>query len=81
MSPILTLAQQRVLEKSEHTLEFGNGPMVLTVRSSPGPHTHSDYSVSPKLDLTGSSQVSVETFVSSLSKCYKVDMKKNYNIM
>ncbi|XP_051258312.1 LOW QUALITY PROTEIN: protein mono-ADP-ribosyltransferase PARP14-like [Dicentrarchus labrax] len=46
-------AQQRVLQKSEHVLEFASGPLVLTVRGSPGPTSKP---VSPKLDLTSSQQ-------------------------
>ncbi|XP_070785885.1 protein mono-ADP-ribosyltransferase PARP14-like isoform X2 [Enoplosus armatus] len=44
-------AQQRVLQRSEHVLEFASGPLVLTVRDSPGPTSKM---FSPKLDLTSS---------------------------
>ncbi|XP_042257467.1 protein mono-ADP-ribosyltransferase PARP14-like [Thunnus maccoyii] len=54
-------AQQRVLQRSQHVLEFAGGPLVLTVRDNPdisSPITTStpDYSLSPKLDVTASSQ-------------------------
>lgn len=45
--------QQRVLQRSEHELEFASGPLVLTVKDSPGP-THKN--VGPKADLTSSQQ-------------------------
>ncbi|XP_044040522.1 protein mono-ADP-ribosyltransferase PARP14-like isoform X2 [Siniperca chuatsi] len=44
-------AQQRVLQRSEHVLEFASGPLVLTVRDSPEPTSKK---VSPTLDLTSS---------------------------
>ncbi|XP_076580590.1 protein mono-ADP-ribosyltransferase PARP14-like [Chaetodon auriga] len=46
-------AQQRVLQRSEHVLEFAGGPLVLTVRGSPEPTSDS---VVPKVDETSSQQ-------------------------
>ncbi|XP_070710801.1 protein mono-ADP-ribosyltransferase PARP14-like [Pempheris klunzingeri] len=46
-------AQQRVLQRREHVLEFAGRPLVLTVRDSPGPASKS---VSQRLDLTSSQQ-------------------------
>lgn len=54
--PFSVSAQQRVLQRSEHVLEFAGGPLVLTVRGSPEPTSKSDTS---KVDLT-SSQVCVK---------------------
>ncbi|XP_070849302.1 protein mono-ADP-ribosyltransferase PARP14-like [Chaetodon trifascialis] len=45
--------QQRVLQRSEHVLEFAGGPLVLTVRGSPEPTSKS---VIPKVDVTSSQQ-------------------------
>ncbi|KAM9335537.1 protein mono-ADP-ribosyltransferase PARP14-like [Symphorus nematophorus] len=42
---------ERVLQKSEHVLEFAGGPLVLTVQGNPGPTSKS---VSPKVDITSS---------------------------
>ncbi|XP_028991732.1 protein mono-ADP-ribosyltransferase PARP14-like isoform X2 [Betta splendens] len=54
-------AQQRVLEKSEHVLDFANGPLVVIVRTNPEPHSpvstvSPNQSVTPKLDAAASSQ-------------------------
>ncbi|XP_040886837.1 protein mono-ADP-ribosyltransferase PARP14-like [Toxotes jaculatrix] len=39
-------AQQRVLQTRDHVLEFADGPLVLTVRGSPGPHSSSPIATS-----------------------------------
>ncbi|TNN38880.1 Poly [ADP-ribose] polymerase 14 [Liparis tanakae] len=64
--------QERVLGRSEHVLEFPEGPLVLTVRSTPGPSTGSpikpstpSQSVSPKLDLS-STQIPPSSLTPSL---------------
>lgn len=51
--------QERVLQKSVHVLDFGGVPLVLTVRSTPGPSTDPPIT---KLDPT-SSQVRVESLL------------------
>ncbi|XP_075948577.1 protein mono-ADP-ribosyltransferase PARP14-like isoform X1 [Anarhichas minor] len=68
-------AQERVLHRSEHVLEFDEGPLVLTVRSSPGPSAGSPItsstirkSVSPKLDSTSSQQTQPSSLNPSLLK-------------
>lgn len=73
MSPLSVSAQQRVLQRCKHMLEFAGGPLELTVRDSPGPHSSSPIttsspgqSVSARLGLT-SSQVSVEN---PLEECF-----------
>ncbi|XP_049423907.1 protein mono-ADP-ribosyltransferase PARP14-like isoform X1 [Epinephelus fuscoguttatus] len=66
-------AQQRVLQRSKHVLELAGGPLVLTVRGSPGSATCSpittsttNKTVSPKLDITPSQQKQ-QSIVSSSS--------------
>ncbi|GLD57323.1 poly [ADP-ribose] [Lates japonicus] len=66
-------AQQRVLQRCKHMLEFAGGPLELTVRDSPGPHSSSPIttsspgqSVSAKLDLTSSQQKQQSVLGSSL---------------
>ncbi|XP_035530830.1 protein mono-ADP-ribosyltransferase PARP14-like [Morone saxatilis] len=57
-------AQRRVLQKSEHVLEFASGPLVLKVRGSPGPTSKP---VSPKPDITSSQQRQQPSLTSSLT--------------
>ncbi|XP_039679072.1 protein mono-ADP-ribosyltransferase PARP14-like isoform X1 [Perca fluviatilis] len=66
-------AQRRVLQRSEHVLEFAGGPLVLTVRDSPesspcSPITTltTNKSVSPNLDSTSSQQRQQSSLISSL---------------
>ncbi|XP_068444554.1 protein mono-ADP-ribosyltransferase PARP14-like isoform X2 [Clinocottus analis] len=66
-------AQERVLQKSEHVLEFPGGPLVLTVRRTPGPSTGSPItssteskSVSPKLDSSSFQQTQPSSLTSTL---------------
>ncbi|XP_078131653.1 protein mono-ADP-ribosyltransferase PARP14-like isoform X3 [Sander vitreus] len=66
-------AQRRVLQRSEHVLEFAGGPLVLTVRGSPEPSPCSPIttlttskSVSPNLDSTSSQQRQQSSLTSSL---------------
>ncbi|KAK2862936.1 hypothetical protein Q5P01_002469 [Channa striata] len=49
-------AQERVLERVKHELEFANVTLVITVRSSPGPHASSPIITSPVSLLETSSQ-------------------------
>ncbi|XP_028261577.1 protein mono-ADP-ribosyltransferase PARP14-like isoform X2 [Parambassis ranga] len=48
-------AQQRVLQKSEHVVEFADGPLVLRVRDSPSP-INTSTATKPNLDRTTSLQ-------------------------
>ncbi|XP_037614081.1 protein mono-ADP-ribosyltransferase PARP14-like isoform X1 [Sebastes umbrosus] len=71
-------AQQRVLQRAEHVFKFADGPLVLTVRDSPGPSTCSPIttpttskSLSPKLDLTPSQQRQQYVLTSSLQTSYE----------
>ncbi|XP_062416187.1 protein mono-ADP-ribosyltransferase PARP14-like isoform X2 [Pungitius pungitius] len=64
-------AQERVLQKSVHVLDFAGVPLVLTVRSTPGPSTDppitssaTSKSYSPNLDPT-SSQTQPSSLTSS----------------
>ncbi|XP_031160225.1 protein mono-ADP-ribosyltransferase PARP14-like isoform X1 [Sander lucioperca] len=66
-------AQRRVLQRSEHVLEFAGGPLVLTVRGSPEPSPCSPIttlttskSVSPNLDSPSSQQRQQSSLTSSL---------------
>uniref|UniRef100_A0A8C2XGB9 Macro domain-containing protein n=1 Tax=Cyclopterus lumpus TaxID=8103 RepID=A0A8C2XGB9_CYCLU len=65
-------AQERVLGRPAHVLELPGGPLVLTVRSSPGPSTGSPItsptaskSVSPKLDSASSQQTQPSSMLTS----------------
>ncbi|XP_013883779.1 poly [ADP-ribose] polymerase 14 [Austrofundulus limnaeus] len=64
-------AQQRVLQKMEHVLEFAGGPLVLTLRDNPVPNKSSHIPTpeklkNPKQDLA-SPQNLVSNLLSSLS--------------
>lgn len=72
-------AQQRVLQRCEHVLEYAGGPLVLTVRSSPEPSTCSPIttlttskSVSPKLDSASSQQSSLTPSLLTSSEEYEL---------
>ncbi|XP_026150830.1 protein mono-ADP-ribosyltransferase PARP14-like [Mastacembelus armatus] len=59
--------QQRVLNRPEHVLEFAAGPLVLTVRGSPGPHSSSPIDTSTqRQSLSPDSQSQQFTNTSSL---------------
>ncbi|XP_067378769.1 protein mono-ADP-ribosyltransferase PARP14-like isoform X2 [Channa argus] len=49
-------AQQRVLERFKHELEFADGHLVITVQNTPGPYTSSPITTSPLSQSETSSQ-------------------------
>ncbi|KAF3697760.1 Poly [ADP-ribose] polymerase 14 [Channa argus] len=74
-------AQQRVLERFKHELEFADGHLVITVQNTPGPYTSSPITTSPLSQSETSSQIypgEERVLVRSLAKPDAADEGRNW---